>query len=177
MNNTDLVQPVSNSDHVAGPASARVTLVQYGDYECPFTSASHWQIELLLKNFPNAVRFVFRHFPLQKKHMFAMRAAECAEAAGAQGKFWEMHRGLLRRDYPLGWESLREAARGLKLDLEKFESEVLGHVHRKKIQESINGGIRSGVESTPSYFINGTFYDGPDNYDDFAKLVEASKKP
>jgi protein-disulfide isomerase len=171
VNAEELTPPVSNADHAQGPSAAAVTLVQYGDYECPFTIGSHWQIALLRKNFPNDLRFVFRHFPLLKRHMFALRAAESVEAAAVQGKFWEMHDALLSQRFNLGWESLRDAARDLRLDLPKFESEVLDHVHRRKIQDHINGGIRGGVSSTPSYFLNGAFYDGPDNYDDFATLI------
>src|SRR5436190_13615054 len=103
MNKDELTPAVSELDHIKGPSSAAVTLVQYGDYECPFTIQAHWQIELLLKNFPNQFRFVFRQFPLVKRHRFALRAAESTEAAGAQGKFWEMHRGFLTQKYHLGW--------------------------------------------------------------------------
>src|SRR3954471_22121792 len=124
MNNEELTPPVSSADHIIGSPSAKVILVQYGDYECPFTAASHWQIELLLKNFPKQLRFAFRHFPLVKKHLFAMRAAEAVEAAAAQGNFWEMHGALLKQEFSLGWEGLRDAAQALKLDLPKFESEV-----------------------------------------------------
>lgn len=170
--NADLVPAVSELDRSRGPATAAVTLVQFGDYECPFTIGSHWQMELLLKNFPTQFRFVFRHFPLQKRHMFALRAAEAVEAAAAQSKFWEMHSALLKQEYTLGWEGLRDAAKALALDLEKFEKDVLDHVHRPKIQQHIDSGMRSGVSSTPSYFLNGAFYDGPDNYDDFATLIQ-----
>jgi protein-disulfide isomerase len=172
MNKEDLIPPVSNTDHIIGPPSAAVTLVQYGDYQCPYTILSHWQMELLLKNFAKDLRFAFRHFPLQKKHPFAMRAAECVEAAASQGKFWEMHRALLKQEYSLGWESLREAAVALGLDQARFESDVLDHVHRKKIQEQINSGVRSGVDSTPSYFLNGEAYLGEDNYDTLAGEIK-----
>ena len=167
----ELVPSVSRHDHFLGPDRAKVTLVQYGDYECPYTIASHWQMELLVKNFPQDFRFVFRHFPLIKRHRFALRAAEAVEAAGAQGKFWEMHRALLKQEFTLGWEGILDAAKALSLDLPKFETEVVDHSYRPLIQEHINGGIRSGVSSTPSYFVNGAFYDGPDNYDDFVALI------
>ena len=168
----DLTPAVSDQDHTLGLASVPVTLVQYGDYECPFTAGSHWQMALLLKNYPKQFRFVFRHFPLLKRHLFAMRAAEAVEAASAQGKFWEMHDALLKQEYALGWESLREAAQALKLDLPRFEKEVLDHKHRPRIQQHLDGGMRSGVASTPSYFLNGAFYEGPDSYDDFAAVIE-----
>jgi len=171
VNIEELFASVSHVDHIIGPDRAKVTLVQYGDYECPYTVASHWQIELLLKNFPEELRFVFRHFPLVKRHKFAFRAAESVEAAGAQGRFWEMHRAFLRQEYTLGWEGIRDAAKALNLDLTRFEAEVLNHLYRPAIQEHINGGMRSGVSSTPSYFVNGAFYDGPDNYDDFVALI------
>ncbi|HVK58143.1 MAG TPA: thioredoxin domain-containing protein [Candidatus Kapabacteria bacterium] len=167
----ELVPSVSQLDHILGRDQAKVTLVQYGDYECPYTISSHWQMELLLKNFPQEFRFVFRHFPLVKRHRFALRAAEAVEAAGAQGKFWEMHRALLKQEYTLGWEGIRDAAKALRLDLERFEAEVLNHFYRSAIQQQISGGIRSGVASTPAYFLNGAFYDGPDNYDDFVALI------
>ena len=172
MNKDELTPPVSESDHTKGPPSAAVTLVQYGDYECPFTIQAHWQIELLLKNFPKQFRFVFRQFPLVKRHHFALRAAESTEGAGAQGKFWEMHSGFLTQKFHLGWEGILEGARTLNLDLPRFESEVLEHTHRPRIQEQINGGMRSGVASTPAYFLNGAYYDGPDQYDDFVSLIQ-----
>ena len=171
MNIEELTPPVTSADRIAGPADAKLTLVQYGDYECPYTVASHWQIELLLKNFPREFRFVFRHFPLVKRHRFAQRAAEAVEAAAAQGKFWEMHRALMKQEFNLGWEGLRDAAKAMKLDLLRFEAEVMNHTYRRKIQEHVNSGMRSGVASTPSYFVNGAFYDGPDNYDDFVALI------
>src|SRR5688500_9363055 len=105
-------------------------------------------MELLLQNFPKQFRFVFRHFPLVKRHRFALRAAEAVEAAGAQGKFWEMHRALLKQEYNLGWEGLRDAAKALNLDPASFEAEVMDHSYRRKVQEQVNGGIRSGVAST-----------------------------
>jgi protein-disulfide isomerase len=171
VNEEELTPPVSSDDHIAGANHPKVTLVQYGDYECRYTVASHWQIELLLKNFAKEFRFVFRHFPLVKRHRFAERAAEAVEVAGAQGKFWEMHRALLKQDYNLGWEGLREAAKALNLDVPRFEEELLNHAYRRKIQEQVNSGIRSGVGSTPTYFVNGAFYDGPDNYDDFVAVI------
>ncbi len=172
MNNEELTPPVSSGDHISGADEAKVTLVQYGDYECPYTIASHWQMELLVKNFPKDFRFVFRHFPLVKRHRFAQRAAEAVEAAGMQGQFWEMHRAILKQDFNLGWESLRDAAKVLKLDVARFEEEVTNHVYRQRIQEHVNGGIRSGVATTPTYFVNGAFYDGPDNYDDFVVVIQ-----
>jgi protein-disulfide isomerase len=171
MNGEDLTPAVSASDHVIGSPSAKITLVQYGDYQCPFTIISHWQIELLLKNFRKEFRFVFRHFPKPEKHPFALRAAEATEAAAAQGKFWELHGALLKQKYTLGLEGLREAAAAFKLDLPRFESELREHTHQKKIEEQKAGGVRSGVESTPSYFVNGNFYRGQDDYDSFAKLI------
>lgn len=172
MTSTDLTPEVSASDHCRGPAAAAVTLVQYGDYECPFTASSHREVQALLEAWPTQVRFVFRHFPLRRKHLFAMRAAEAVEAAGRQGQFWEMHGALLRRDFPLGWEGLRDAAKALRLDLETFEKEVLDHVHRSTIERQIDGAMRSGVTSTPAYFVNGIYYDGPDTCDDFAAMIK-----
>ncbi len=101
-----------------------------------------------------------------------MRAAESTEAAGAQGKFWDMHNGFLTQKFHLGWEGILDGARALGLDLPRFESEVLDHAHRARVQEQINGGMRSGVASTPAYFLNGAYYDGPDQYDDFAARIE-----
>lgn len=171
--NIDLTPDVSDADHRIGAKKPSFVLVQYGDYECPFTAGSHWQMELLLKNFPSSFHFVFRHFPLQKKHLFAMRAAEAVEAAAAQGKFWQMHGALLRHDYTLGLEGLKAAAQFLGLDLNRFELELQNHSHREKIKAHINSGIRSGVASTPAYFVNGVYYEGPDNYDDFAALIRS----
>lgn len=176
METQELTPPVSDADHSRGPSSAVLTLVQYGDYECPFTSAFLWQADLLLKDFPGDFRFAFRHFPLASKHLFAMRAAEAAEAAGAQGRFWEMHGLLLRREYTLAWSGLRDAARALRLDLARFEEDMASHLFRAKVEADLQSGERSGVSSTPAYFINGFFYDGDDNYDEIARQIRERKE-
>jgi protein-disulfide isomerase len=155
-----LTVPVSERDHVLGPATAPVTLVEYGDYECPFCGAAHRSVERVLQVMGNDLRFAFRHFPLSQIHPHAYQAAEAAEAAGAQGRFWEMHDLLFENQDRLGLRDLIGYAGALGLDLERFVTDLRGHAHAGRLREDFLSGVRSGVNGTPTFFVNGLRHDG-----------------
>ena len=155
-----LDSPVGDQDHVRGPAAARVTLIEYGDYECPYCGRAHPVVEQLRERLGDRLRFVFRHFPLDSVHPRARHAAEAAEAAGAQGRFWEMHDLLYENQEDLGDEALRRYAVEVGLDLERFEEELAERRHAPRVREDRLGGERSGVDATPAFFVNGVRYEG-----------------
>jgi len=163
-----LTVPVSERDHVLGPATAPVTLVEYGDFECPFCGAAHRSVEQVLGVMGNDVRFAFRHFPLSQIHPHAYQAAEAAEAAGAQGRFWEMHDLLFEHQDRLGLRDLIGYAGALDLDLERFVADLRGHANAGRLREDFLSGVRSGVNGTPTFFVNGIRHDG--GYDPEALL-------
>jgi len=157
-----LSAPVSDRrDHIRGNPSAGLTLVEYGDYQCPYCGAAHPIVNELLDNLGDEIRFVFRHFPLTQIHPQAQIAAEAAEAAGSQGKFWEMHDVIYENQHALDPQSLISYALDLNLNLPQFELELAEHRHLPRIREDFASGIRSGVNGTPSFFINGRRHDGP----------------
>ena len=155
-----LTVPVSERDHVLGPATAPVTLVEYGDYECPYCGAAHRSVERVLQVMGNDLRFAFRHFPLSQIHPHAYQAAEAAEAAGAQGRFWEMHDLLFENQDRLGLRDLIGYAGALGLDLERFVTDLRGHANAGRLREDFLSGVRSGVNGTPTFFVNGLRHDG-----------------
>ena len=175
MNDPDtLTPPVSERDHVQGHDDAPLTLVEYGDYQCPYCGEVHPVIQRLREALGKKLRFVFRNFPLTQIHPYALMAAETAEAAAAQGKFWEMHDLIFENQESLEPEALPAWANELELDMKKFAAAIRQGSIVKRIEEDRNGGIESGVNGTPSFFINGTQYDGEDDYDSLhAALLEA----
>jgi protein-disulfide isomerase len=154
-----LAVPDNPGDHALGPASAAVTLVEYGDFECPSCAQAYPAVKILLKHFGDRVRFVFRHFPLREVHPNAELAAEAAEAAGSQNKFWNMHDVLFEHQLHLKTKSLRQYAEKVELDLERFDYEMEDHVYLQRIQEHVSSGISSGVRGTPAFFLNGAVVD------------------
>jgi len=158
---TLLTPPVGPRDHALGPADAPVTLVEYGDFECPFCGRAYPQLKRVLAKFGPKVRFVFRHFPVPEEHPHALHAAEVAEAAGAQGKFWEMHDLLYQRQAALADEDLVKYAGELGLDAERVRRELAAHVHAERVREDYVSGSRSGVTGTPRFFINGRRHEDP----------------
>lgn len=155
-----LVLPVSARDHIDGPAYAPVTLLEYGDYECPYCGQAYVILQELEEVLGEQLRVVFRHFPLATIHPHAQPAAEAAEAAGAQGQFWEMHGMLFENQQALEDEDLYEYAADLGLEIERFSLDMVEHRHAERIREDIVSGIRSGVNGTPTFFINDVRYDG-----------------
>jgi protein-disulfide isomerase len=165
-----LKPPVGPHDHVQGPAEAPVTLVEYGDYECPYCGEAYPVVKALQKRLGDQMRFVFRNFPLAQAHPHAEHAAEGAEAAGAQGKFWEMHDMLYENQDALEDEDLVRYARALHLDVPRFVKEMESGAHLERVREDFRSGVRSGVNGTPTFFINGARHDGPF---DLASLLAA----
>jgi len=152
---------VSDRDWSLGPPQAPVTVLEYGDFECPACRQARPVLEGLLAAHPGAFRLVFRHFPLATLHPHAELAAEAAEAAGAQGKFWEMHDLLFLNQAHLALDDLRGYARSLVLDLARLELELTKGLHRAVVKQDSRRGIEDGVNGTPTIFINGVRYDGP----------------
>jgi protein-disulfide isomerase len=167
-----LTPPVSARDHAQGPANAPLTLVEYGDYQCPFCGAAYPEVKRLQQALGKKLRFVFRNFPLTQAHPYALIAAETAEAAALQGKFWEMHDLIFERQEILDAEILPLWARELGLDLAKFGAALRQGDIAKRIREDRMGGIRSGVNGTPSFFINGTRHDGAPDYNSLGAALE-----
>ena len=165
-----LTPPVSNADHCAGPDDAPVTLVEYGDYECPYCGSAHSIVLAVRERMGRRLRFVFRHFPLAEIHPHAMRAAEAAEAAADQGKFWEMHDALFEHQEALEDADLIGYAQALGLDAARVERDLISGAHEERVREQFRSGVRSGVNGTPTFFINGLRYD--DSWDE-DRLLEA----
>jgi protein-disulfide isomerase len=161
---------VSKRDHVQGPESAPVTLVEYGDFECPYCAAAHVIVKKVQEIMGDELRFVFRHFPLTQIHPHAESAAEASEAADAQGHFWEMHHLLYENQPRLDPPHLLMYVQELGLDTKKFVRELEDGVYRERVREDFLSGVRSGVNGTPGFFINNVRYDGSW---DIAPLIEA----
>src|SRR5271155_798978 len=168
-----LTLPVGERDHAEGPSDAPMVLVEYGDYQCPYCGAAYPIVKKIQKELGKRLRFVFRNFPITNAHPYAQWAAETAEAAAAQGKFWEMHDCLYENQGSLGDDAFFEKyEKKLKLDTTKLNRELDQHVYAARIQEDFMSGVRSGVNGTPTFFIDGARYDG---YPGFAQLVAALK--
>jgi protein-disulfide isomerase len=150
-------------DHIQGPADAAVTLVEYGDYECPYCGAAYPIVKELQARMGDRLRFVFRNFPITTSHPHAEQAAEAAEAAAAQGRFWEMHDLLYESQTRLRDQELHGYAEQLGIDVERFDKDLAEHVHASRVREDFMSGVRSGVNGTPSFYVNGTRHD--DSYD------------
>jgi protein-disulfide isomerase len=156
-----LALPVSEErDHIQGPPHAPATLVEYGDYECPFCGAAYRSVKAVQSVMGDAMRFVFRNFPITTAHPHAQQAAEAAEAVGAQGRFWPMHDILFENQHRLDFEDLHQYAKVLDLDVDRFDLELASHVYADRVREDFMSGVRSGVNGTPTFFINGIRHDG-----------------
>jgi protein-disulfide isomerase len=162
--------PVTQRDHILGPENAAVTLVEYGDYECPHCAAAHPIVSAVRDHFAKELRFVFRHFPLQQIHPNAQIAAESAEFAGAHDRFWEMHDGIYENQEQLGLPLLLALVAALGLSESDLREALEEGLYEPKVRADFTGGLRSGVNGTPTFFINGERHDG--SYE-FAPLVAA----
>jgi protein-disulfide isomerase len=163
-----LAVPVNERDHSLGPPIAPVTLVEYGDFECPYCRAAHYIILDILTQVGDDLRYVFRNFPLVEIHPHAEQAAEAAEAAGAQGKYWEMHHQLFENQPALDLSDLIGYAQNLGLDAPRFERDLIDQRFGDRVLEDLISGARSGVSGTPTFFINGRRYE--DSYDEATLL-------
>jgi len=162
-NNTagELADPVTERDHAIGAASAPITIVEYGDYECPDCFNAVPVIEQVRQALGDRLRFVFRHFPQSSIHPHASTAAEVAEAAADQGKFWDMHRALFKHQKELTEIDFSHLALKLGLEIYKFEISRNEEKHHRRIEGDYEGGLRAGVKGTPTLFINSRKYTGP----------------
>lgn len=155
-----LTRPLAGRDHTQGSIDAPIVLLEYGDYECPYCGEAYAIVKAIQERLGIELCFAFRNFPLTNSHPHAERAAEVAEAAGAQGRFWEMHDLLFENQNSLEDQNLAEYASALGLDAQKVVSEVLSRVHLARVREDFRSGARSGVNGTPTFYINGVRYDG-----------------
>ena len=169
---SDVLEPVGTRDHARGPEDAPVTLVKYADYECPYCREAHPVLKELQERVGEQVRFIFRHFPLDSVHPRARRAAQAAEAASSQGRFWEMHDLLYERQGELGEVDLMRYAAELGLDLRRFEEDLSNDHQAWRIEEDRLGGTRAGVRGTPAFFVNGVRYAGTVDLDGLLVAVE-----
>jgi protein-disulfide isomerase len=167
---SSLTPPVGSGDHAHGPADAPVTLVEYGDYECPHCGEAHPIVKAVQSRLGDRLRFVFRHFPIASNHPHAAHAAEMAEAAAERGKFWEMHDLLYENQGALEDADLVGYAASLGIDPAWAASALQSGTFAERVRASFLSGVRSGVNGTPTFFINGARHEGP--WDE-ASLLEA----
>jgi protein-disulfide isomerase len=168
-----LTFPVGPRDHRQGPDDAPLTLVEYGDYECPSCGRAFPFVKEVRRHFGPRLRFVFRNFPLADSHPHALAAAEAAECAAAQGRFWEMHDQLFEHQRALGTVQLVGYARAIGADVARFERDLADHAHRPRVQEDFDSGVHSGVRGTPTFYVNGVRHDGSW---DAAGLIDALER-
>jgi protein-disulfide isomerase len=154
-----LTRPVSEHDHGIGPADAPVTLVEYGDYECPYCGRAFPIVQDVRRRLGDQLRFVFRNFPLTQIHEHAEHAAEVAEAAAAQGKFWPMHDWLFRHQRTLEDDALLAGCAEIGLDVERVRRDLTAGSYRPRVRDDFMSGIKSGVNGTPTFYINAIRHD------------------
>jgi protein-disulfide isomerase len=166
--------PISSLDHVQGNAKAACTLVEYGDYECPHCGAAYPLVKRIQKHFGKRLRFVFRNFPMTQIHANAQAAAEAAEFAEYKGKFWEMHDLLFENQDRLRADLFAELASSLGLDPGELHRALAKKTFTDRVRTDFTGGVRSGVNGTPTFFIDGQRYDRPMDFDSMVKAIEES---
>jgi protein-disulfide isomerase len=169
-----LALAVSRRDHADGPESASITLVEYGDYECPHCGRAYPILTRIQERLGKQLRFVFRNFPLSQVHPHAQHAAEAAEAAAAQGYFWEMHDTLFEHQRALTDRFLHEYASRIGMDPARFRQELDDHSHAGRVREDFLSGVHSGVNGTPTFFINGLRHDDAWDFETLLRALEAA---
>ena len=165
-----LTEPQPQRDHIQGPHDAAIQMLEYGDYECPHCGVAHGVVKALQQELGDRLCFAFRNFPLANAHPHAQLAAEAAEAAGAQGKFWEVHDMIFENQEALEPEDLAQYAAVLGIDVPRLVNELKTGVHVPRVREDFQAGVRAGVNGTPTFFINGERFDG---VPDFESLLAA----
>jgi protein-disulfide isomerase len=169
----ELKPPVNDNDKQTGNIHSGITLVEYGDYQCPYCGMAHPVLKQLLETKGNVIRFVFRNFPMQSIHQFSMTAALAAEAAAKQNKFWPMHDLIYENQELLSNELLSSLAQTLNLNLDQFQSDINSPSAFGKVNADFKSGLHSGVNGTPSFFINNIKIELPDlSYDAFLHALE-----
>jgi protein-disulfide isomerase len=171
---SELRFPINDRDHVIGPDDAPVTLVEYGDYQCPHCQAAWPQVELVLRHFGRDLRYAYRHFPISTIHPLAKPAAETAEFAGANGLFWEMHALIFANGHQLSGPTLVALANQLGLDVRQLQDALEQGTYAPKVEADFIGGVRSGVNGTPTFFINGQRHDGGYDAMTLSAAIEAA---
>lgn len=171
---SQLKVPVSNNDHVEGPADASVTLVEYGDYECPFCGLAQPSVKAVRARYKDNLRFVFRHFPLTQVHPHAEPAAETAEFAGDHLRFWQMHDALYEAQRWLSMPLLFNLTSALGLSEIELRYALAQERYRPKVRNDFIGGVRSGVNGTPTFFVNGIRHNGSFDFEDLAAAIDAA---
>ena len=172
-NNVQLTPPVDDKkDHFKGSADAAVTLVEYGDFECPDCGAVYPTVNELMQRLGDKLRFVYRYYPLVDSHPHAEHAAEVAEGAAAQGKFWEMYDELYQHQRKLDDDSLMQYAQAIGMDTQRLNDDMEKAVYTQRIQDDLESGDKSGVEGTPTFYINGAYYAGAYNVDAMQEALE-----
>ena len=170
----DLSHPIDATDHVLGSPHAPITVVEYGDFECPTCKQAAPSVKLLLERFDGKVLFAYRHFPLESIHPHALRAAEAAECAGGQGRFWAMHDLLFANQAHLDLKHLTAYAQQLDLDRARFTAEMDDEVYLQRIREHIDSGLSSHLRATPGLFVNGSIVDVSFGLESLFQAVEAA---
>jgi protein-disulfide isomerase len=165
--------PVGPRDHALGDEHAPITLVEYGDYECPHCGRAHPIVQEVLRHFGAQMRFVYRHFPLTQIHPFAESAAETAEFAGAHKRFWQMHNGLFENQLQLGLPLFLELTRLMGLSTAELQTALETGLYTSKVRSDFTGGVRSGVNGTPTFFINGHRHNGAYELEDLVSAIES----
>jgi protein-disulfide isomerase len=171
---TDAVKIEAN-DHVLGPRDARLTVIEYGDFQCPYTARAHPTLSRLRDQMGDQFCLVYRHLPLAHLHPLAETMAEAAEAAGAQGKFWEMHAALLENQDSISADSLPALAERIGLDVGRFRDEMKARQYRQQVQASAQRAQRDGAEQTPTFFINGERYFGDSDEESLTAAIEKAQ--
>jgi protein-disulfide isomerase len=170
-NGLDLL-PIRDNDHVKGPADTPVTLVEFGDYECPGCAEAYGTIQRIHEELQDRLRFVFRHYAYARLHPHAELAAQAAEAAGVQGKFWEMHDLLFRDQEHLELRDLVSRAKRLDLDLETFTEDLKSERYLDRVRDDFKTGVQNGVFGTPALFINGIRHNAAPDYETLMQALE-----
>ncbi len=173
MSDAHLTVPVGSGDHVRGPADAVLTVVEYGDYECPYCGQAFPVVEELLRTFGNSLRLIFRNLPLADVHPHAEQAAETAEAVGLQGKFWEMHDALFEHQRNLSTNALLGYVAQVGADVDRVTRDLAEGGPRARVEADLEGAIRSGANGTPTFFVNGKRYDGSWAYEPFSTYLQS----
>lgn len=171
---TVLKIPVTEEDHIQGDMNAPITLVEYGDYECPYCGLAYPIVKRIQKHFGKRLRFVFRNFPLVESHPHAGMAAMTAEFAAIHHKFWEMHDKLYENQNALNISELLMYAKSLNLSEVDLQDAIANEIFADKIKKDFMGGVRSGVNGTPAFYINGYRYNGSYEFEDLVAALEAA---
>jgi protein-disulfide isomerase len=172
-----LKTPVGKDDHLQGDPSAPATLLEYGDFECPHCAAAHPLVQQLQKHFGSRLCFVFRSFPLNRIHPHAEAAAQTAEFAASHGKFWPMHDLLLENQSRLSSSLFAELTKSLGLDPAELATALENGTFERHVHQDFTGGVRSGVNGTPTFFLNGERYDGVRDFENMAAAIESAIAP